>query len=272
MALSAPPDSVLITKHNLREALLQKQLHILLVGGKPVNQELALTLLSKSGHRVELATGGAEALTLCGLLPYDLILIDLEMREPDGLEVTRLIRQRERTGGRHTPIVAITSGTAGEVRQRCLAAGMDDCVSRPLDAGQLLAALTGILQTAAENQPVPSGPPEPVDYAHALATADGWIIETIGQDFLDDCPRQLKEIEAAIETADYATLKRTAHTLRGLAGNFNASRIEQLSRDLEDPQMESDMSKARSVYLELQAEMLALNQALASFLAQHLKT
>ncbi len=268
MALSAAPDSVLITKHNLREARLPKQLHILLVESKPADQELALTLLSKSGHRVELAASGAEALKLSGLQHYDLVLMDLEIE----LQATRQIRQRERASGQHTPIVAITTDTASEVRQRCQAAGMDDCVSRPLDVDVLHSVLTGILHSATDKQPVPSGPQEPVDYAHALETADVWIIETIGQDFLDDCPRQLKEIETAIETADPAILKRTAHTLRGLAGNFNASRIEQLTRDLEDPQMESDMSKARSVYLELQAEVLALNKALENFLAQHNKT
>jgi CheY-like chemotaxis protein/HPt (histidine-containing phosphotransfer) domain-containing protein len=272
MALSAPPDSVLITKHNLKEAQLHRQLHILLVEDKPADQELTVSLLSKSGHRVELAANGAEALTLSGLQPYDLILIDLEMKELDGLEVTRLIRLSERTRGQHTAIVAITAGTASEVRQRCQAAGMDDCLSRPLDVDALLAVLTGILHSDADNQPVQSGPQEPADYAHALETADGWIIETIGQDFLDDSPRQLKEIESAIETADYAILKRTAHTLRGLAGNFNASRIEQLTRDLELPEMENDKRKARTVYLELQAEMLALNKALENFLAQHHKT
>jgi CheY-like chemotaxis protein len=272
MALSAPPDSVLITKHNLREARLHKQLHILLMEDKPVDQELALTLLSKSGHRVELAANGAEVLKLSGVQRYDLVLMDLERLESDGIETTRQMRQSERASGQHTPIVAITAGTASEVRQRCRAAGIDDCVSRPLDVDALLAVLSGILHSAADNQPVPSGPQEPVDYARALETADVWIIETIGQDFLDDCPRQLKEIETAIETADHAILKRTAHTLRGLAGNFNASRIEQLTRDLEDPPMERNMSKARSVYLELQAEVLALNKALENFLAQHHKT
>jgi two-component system, sensor histidine kinase and response regulator len=272
MALSAPPDSVLITKHNLREAQLHKQLQILLVEDKPADQELALTLLSKSGHRVELAANGAEAIKLFEAQRFDLILLDLERMEPDALEVTRLMRERERDSGQHTAIVAITAGTASEVRQRCQAAGVDDCVCRPLEVDALLAVLTGILQRSADNPPAPSDPQEPVDYAHALETADGWIIETIGQDFLNDSPRQLKEIESAIETADHAILKRTAHTLRGLAGNFNASRIEQLTRDLELPEMESDKSKARTVYLELQAEMLALNKALENFLAQHVKT
>ena len=272
MALSAPPDSVLITKHNLKDARLQKQLHILLVEDNPIDQELAVALLSKSGHRVELAANGAEALELSGSQRFDLVLMDLEMMELDNLQATRLIRQRERANGQHTPIVAITTGAASEVQQRCRAVGIDDCVARPLDVDSVLAVLTGILHTAADRQPVPSGPPEPVDYAGALATADVWVIETIGQDFLDDCPRQLKEIEAAIETADYAILKRAAHTLRGLAGNFNASRIEQLTRDLEHPQMKNDMTKARSVYLELQAEILALNKALEIFLAQLAKT
>ena len=272
MALSAPPDSVLITKHNLREAQLHKQLHILVVESKPADQEMAATRLSKSGHRVELAASGVEALDLTASQQYDLVLLDLEMMQLDDLQTARLMRQRDQDNNHHTPIVGITTGDAAAVRQRCQAAGMDDCISRPLDVDVLVALLSGILHSAADEPPLPSGPTDPVDYVHALETADAWIIETIGQDFLDDCPRQLNQIQAAIETADYAVLKRTAHTLRGLAGNFNASRIEQLTRDLEDPEMESNISKAQPVYLALQAETAALNKALAAFLAQRSPT
>lgn len=272
MALNAPTDSVLITKHNLNESPLQKQLTILLVEEDLLDQKLSVNLLSKSGHRVDLAANGVEALKMSEAHSYDVILMDLEMTEMGGLEAARRIRERERASGQHTPIIALTAGAASEDQQRYLEAGMDDCVSRPLDAEQLLVVLTKAFPSPADNKPVQSAAQEAVDYAHALNTADVWVIETIGQDFLDDCPRQLKEIEQAIETADHASLRRTAHTLRGLVGNFNASRIEQLTRDLEHPEMDGDVTQARSVYSQLQAEIEALNQALVNFLAQRPKT
>ena len=268
IALGAQPDSVLITKHNLKESRLQKKLDILLAEDNAVNQKLAVTLLSKWGHKIDVVTDGIQAVERSLQHKYDVILMDLQMPQMGGFEATRLIRERERDHGRHTPIVAMTANAMSEDHQRCLDAGMDDYISKPLDTERLRSMLESLTPIAAQSTP-PSTDREPVfDYAQALTSADSWVIETIGQAFLDDCPRQMKEIEDAIRAGEHATLMRSAHTLRGLVGNFNARRIEDLARELEHQEAAADMSHAASLYVKLLAEVEALNEALTKLLAQ----
>ena len=183
--------------------------------------------------------------------------MDLQMPEMGGLEATHLIRARELAQGRHTPIVAMTANAMSEDRQRCLDAGMDDYLSKPLDTGRLRTLLAGLRPAAA--QPMPGA----FDYSDGLAKAEAWVIATIGQDFLDDCPQQLCALKAAIDAGDGATLSRLAHTLRGLAGNFNARPVVDLALALE----QQHLSGAPSVYAQLHAETVAMNRALAGFLA-----
>jgi CheY-like chemotaxis protein len=268
MALSARSDSVLITRHNLKESRLQKQLFILLVEGDQAKQKLVASVLFKWGHRVVFADGGAQAVEKSQHHIYDLILMDLEMAGMGGIEATRLIRERELAQGQHTSIVAMIAGDSPQDQQRCLAAGMDDCITKPLDTERLGALLENILPATVQAQTVKSGQSNEFDYAAALGAADAWVIETIGQDFLDDCPRQMKEIEDALHAAEFASLRRSAHTLRGLAGNFNATRIAELASELEQFDNEADVPEAGLVYSRLQSEIEALNRALVDFLAQ----
>jgi CheY-like chemotaxis protein len=113
-------------------------LRILLAEDNPVNQKLAMRLLEKRGHRVTLAASGREALTWVERASFDVILMDVQMPDMDGLESTRCIRERERSSGVYTPIIALTAHTMKGDRERCLAAGMDAFVHKPIDAVQFL--------------------------------------------------------------------------------------------------------------------------------------
>ncbi len=268
IALGAQPDSVLITRHNLKESRLQKQLHILLAEDNAINQKLAVTLLSKWGHTIDIVSDGIQAVKMSAQHSYDVILMDLQMPQMSGFEATGLIRARERDQGRHTPIVAMTANAMSDDHQRCLDAGMDDYISKPLDTERLRSMLESISPSTAESAPPSPDRESAFDYAQALAAADAWVIETIGQAFLDDCPRQMKEIEDAIAAGAHATLVRSAHTLRGLVGNFNARPIEDLARALEHQEAAADMTHAAGTYAELGAEVAALKQALEKLLAQ----
>lgn len=231
-----------------------------------VNQKLAVTLLSKWGHRIDVVSNGVQAVERSRQHTYDVILMDLQMPEMGGFEATRLIRGREQ--GLHTPIVAMTANAMSKDHQRCLDAGMDDYISMPLDTERLRAVLEVIIPASPETGSLPANLEPDFDYTQALVTADAWVIETIGQAFLDDCPRQMKEIEDAIQFGEHATLIRSAHTLRGLVGNFNARRIEDLARELEHQDTGSDMFKAGIVYSKLVAEIGAMNAALKNLLEQ----
>ena len=143
---SAPPqDRSLVTRHLLRER--RRNLRVLLVEDNAVNQRLAVRLLEKRGYSAVLAAHGREALNLldkAGFKGFDLVLMDVQMPEMDGLEATAAIREREKTTGAHLPIIAMTARAMKGDRERCLAAGMDGYVAKPIQAEDLLDAIDNV--------------------------------------------------------------------------------------------------------------------------------
>ncbi len=133
---------VLLTKHSLRES--RQKLSILLAEDNRVNQQLAMRLLQKRGHDVVVAEHGREALAKLESHHFDLVLMDVQMPEMDGFEATAAIRDKERANGGHLPIIAMTALTMKGDRERCLAAGMDDYVLKPIQARELFAALENV--------------------------------------------------------------------------------------------------------------------------------
>ncbi|HEX4209848.1 MAG TPA: response regulator, partial [Candidatus Binataceae bacterium] len=143
-----------VTRSTPANALLEKiSMKVLLVEDNPINQRLALRLLEKNGHHVTLAANGREALETLGRMGwnFDAVLMDIQMPEMDGLETTREIRRIESSSTRHLPIIAVTAHALKRDRERCLEAGMDDYVSKPIDSELLLRLLQGI----AESKPLP---------------------------------------------------------------------------------------------------------------------
>ncbi|HEX5364394.1 MAG TPA: DAHL domain-containing protein [Gallionella sp.] len=242
-------------------------MNVLLAEDNAVNQKLAITLLERWGNRVTLANNGREAVELSREQSFDVILMDIQMPEMGGFEATRLIREREARSGRYTPIVAMTANAASEDRQRCLDAGMDDYIAKPIAAAQLLALLQGRSAMAHQAVAPIADSSAPFDYAEAITRADPDVVESIGQAFLDSCDQTLDEIVSAIAANDDKTLSRGAHTLRGLAGYFNAARIETLSRQLEGISERGDWSQASGISRHLQGEVALLKTALAAHLA-----
>jgi CheY-like chemotaxis protein len=117
------------------------QLRILLAEDGPVNQEVAIGFLEMCGHRVTVASNGKEALTALERDPFDVVLMDLEMPEMDGLEATAAIREKEKTAGGHLPIIAMTAHALPKFRERCRSAGMDGYITKPIQANELFEAL-----------------------------------------------------------------------------------------------------------------------------------
>jgi CheY-like chemotaxis protein len=118
-----------------------RSLRVLVVDDSPVNVEVVAGLLELVGHQIERAGSGREAVEICSHQQHDVVLMDLEMYDMDGLTATAAIRQHERTLGRHTPIIALTAHTADGFENRCLAAGMDGILSKPLNPDALFALL-----------------------------------------------------------------------------------------------------------------------------------
>jgi CheY-like chemotaxis protein len=124
-----------------------RKLHVLVAEDSPVNQKLAAALVQKLGHEVVLANNGQEALSAWESQPFDLILMDIQMPEMDGLEATRKIRQKEQQRGTHVPIIAVTAHVLPEDREKCLQAGMDEYLGKPVNAKALAKVMEAVAET-----------------------------------------------------------------------------------------------------------------------------
>jgi PAS domain S-box-containing protein len=206
---------------------------ILVVEDHPVNQKLALTMLEKWGHRPVLAQDGREALDMLSTRRYDLVLMDMQMPVMDGLEATRRFRIKE--SGRRTPIVAMTANAMEGDRETCLAAGMDDYLSKPIRAADLLA----FLERYAPVREVTSD----FDYAGALAGEDREILEIVAEPFIEGFPKDVATMRNALAIGDLAVLRRSAHSIKGNCGIFGATPMVKTARIIEqhDPDRDTDL-------------------------------
>jgi len=148
-----PHPAPLITRHSIREAKHSGK--ILLAEDNAVNQTLAVRLLEKRGYTVTVAGDGRAAVEACEKNHFDIVLMDIQMPGMDGFEATAAIREKEKTTGRHLPIVAMTAHAFKSDEKRCLAAGMDGYVSKPISIAELVLVLEALMSSPApENAPV----------------------------------------------------------------------------------------------------------------------
>jgi two-component system, sensor histidine kinase and response regulator len=251
-------------------------LHILVAEDNPVNQKLAVALLEKEGHRVTLVGDGVEAVAALGRQEFNLVLMDVQMPEMDGLEATRRIRQREQGTGRRVPVIAMTAYAMKGDRELCLEAGMDAYVSKPVRAKELFAAIEALVHPAksAATPPSPAvsaAPPAPdvarLDWEVALEHLGGdrRLLRTLIQAFLAEYPRWLADIRQAIERGQAADLKRAAHNIKGSMGHFGARRAFEAAQKLEMVGRSGILAGADEARAHLEAELEYLQPALTAF-------
>jgi CheY-like chemotaxis protein len=268
---AAEPGPVRVSSHrSVNER--RRGVRILLAEDNPVNQTVALRLLTKYGHRVVVAGNGREALLALEKAPldgFDLILMDVQMPEMDGFAATAAVREREKETGSHIPIVAMTAHAMKGDRERCLAAGMDDYISKPIQAKALLdliERLTGVPAPGA-----PSGSPSAEAHEPDLKAmvdvfeGDMGLVNEIVHLFLRDCPHQCDLIREGLARGHRQIVERTAHTLKGSVSNFafpaafyNLQKLENLGR-------EGDLGEAAELFAAVEAQLETLQSSLASF-------
>jgi two-component system sensor histidine kinase/response regulator len=252
-------------------------LQILLAEDNIVNQKLAVRVLQKFGHSVTVANNGNEALNLIENEKYDLILMDVQMPEMDGFEATTTIREKEKITGAHIPIIAMTAYAMKGDRERCLEAGMDDYVSKPIQAEQLFEAIENSISDRIESmsqqsQNTTEGAEEQkleeaFNKAKVLERVEGdteLLLELMDL-FIDQCPKLLIGINDAITQNDSKALERNAHALKGSVGNFSADTVYNLALKLELMGRNNDMSGAREEYILLEKEIEQLKLAFDRF-------
>ncbi len=247
-------------------------LRVLLAEDNAVNQRLAVKVMEKRGHKVVVANNGREALAELDAQPFDLVLMDVQMPEMDGFETTAAIREREKATGAHLPIIAMTAHAMKGDRERCLAAGMDDYVAKPLNAQKLFDAITALVPRpteapAPETAPDGEDPEDVWDFDDALARVDGdeeLLGELIGL-FLADLPRWLSEIAGAVAAQDGGALEHAAHSLKGSARSLSAGACAEAAFALESRGRGKDFAHSEDSLAALQQSAAHLGDVLAAW-------
>jgi two-component system sensor histidine kinase/response regulator len=207
-----------------------RSLRILLCEDNPVNQKLAIRLLEKAGHRVSLASTGKEGLAawLSAIAPgFDLVLMDIQMPEMDGMETTTAIREREKSSGTHIPIIAMTANAMRGDKERYLAGGMDGYISKPIRPADLFAEIERCLPETERSTPMKENTPqetELIDRASLLERVEGdqELLTEMVNLFAADAPKLLAAMHEALKKGDLHLLERSAHSLKGAASNLSA--------------------------------------------------
>ncbi len=253
------------------------KLRILLAEDNPVNQHLARKILEKEGHTVLLAHNGREALAQAQAETFDVILMDVQMPEMDGLAATAAIRQQEAASGTYVPIIGVTAHAMKGDRERCLAAGMDGYVTKPVRPAALLTAIdTAVNKGPPMAKPAAQAPTDPerppaagavLDEAEltAVISGDALLLKELTGLYLQDSHRHLSEMKGAIESANLESLERAAHTLRGSAASLGGKRTADVANRVEQLAKEGNLIQARYAFAVLSEEAATFGQALSDF-------
>jgi CheY-like chemotaxis protein len=238
-----------------------RPLHILVAEDNIVNQRVAAGLLKRRGHTVTVVQNGREAVEILEREQFDIVLMDVQMPVLGGLEATAEIRARERQRGGRTRIVAMTAHAMNGDRERCIAAGMDGYVSKPLDPNMLFAAVETV------EKPAPDAAPPAVDQDALLQRLFGdeaLVADVIGL-FVADCPARLAEIKAAVDAKDGEAIRTAAHAFKGAAGNLSAAGLFDAAATLERLGAERRLNAVDAAWRRLSLEATRTIEALRTF-------
>jgi PAS domain S-box-containing protein len=247
-----------------------RRLDVLLAEDNFVNQRLAIALLQRRGHTVTTVGTGKGAVAASSVHRFDLVLMDIQMPEMSGFEATAAIRARERGTGVHLPIVAMTAHAMTGDRERCLDAGMDDYLAKPLDSRRVHVVIERAAVVAStETAPVAGDAVEEYERLLERTSGDEPLLAEILRLFLDELPSQVHQIRAALDAGDYDVLRRTAHALKGAASNFNASAVVEAAQTLEHMGSAGELGDSEPAWEILRAETALLATLLEKHSASH---
>jgi len=269
------------TRHTAREALpdfANQKARILLAEDNITNQQVALGILKKLGLSADAVANGREAIEALKTLPYDLVLMDVQMPEVDGMEATRQIRGgQSRAPNRDIPIIAMTAHAMQGDKERCLDAGMNDYVAKPVSPSALAEALhkwlpkqegqTRSQEPAEESQKAEEGhDPSPVVFDRAgmleRLMGDEELANELIEPFLADMPGQIEALRSYLEAGDAAGAERLAHTIKGAAANMGGEALRALAFEMEKAGKAGDLESMKRRLDELDTTFEELKQAM----------
>ncbi|HYW81201.1 MAG TPA: response regulator, partial [Thermoguttaceae bacterium] len=254
-----------------QEAVAGRSLQVLLAEDSLVNQKLAIGLLKRRGHRVVVANNGVEAIAAWQSQPLDLIIMDVQMPEMDGLDATAAIREAEKKTGRHIPIVAMTAHAMKGDRERCLEVGMDQYMSKPIRAAVLfetIESLAGTSDPNADSGAETRSTDRVVDWAAAMRTVKGdrELLRDVVEAFLEETPRLMNSIRQAIADGNAEALRIAAHALKGAVRYLGAGRAYGLALDIERMAREGDLANAPATLGSLETQMAQIDPLLEDYM------
>ena len=263
----------------------RKEWRVLIAEDNRTNQMVAAGMLNMNGCSCEFATNGREALDAVRTREFDLILMDCSMPEMDGYEATRLIRQHEAGGSRHTPILAMTANTQLGDAEKCLAAGMDDYLAKPITLAELRQKLAHWLTHASAPQAhlregahaheaqaahegidthaAIDGPLDPVIFVKLREIMGAQLPQALSP-FLEDTPGYLSALETAVGADDHERARAQAHAIKGSAGNLGAAQLAALAKQAEEYAIDGQSAQIAPLLARLRLAYDAVAHALAA--------
>ncbi len=252
-----------------------RKARILLTEDNITNQQVALGMLKKLGLRADVAANGLEALNALETLPYDLILMDVQMPEIDGIEATQFIRESG-TAYSQIPIIAMTAHAMHGDQKRFLAAGMNDCVTKPVSPQALATALDKWLPAENESDREHTGGEE-ISFNIAYLSSDIFdrasmmvrlmddsdLVRTVVEGFLEDMPRQITALKGYLEIGDTTGAEHQAHTIKGASAIVGGKRMQEVALDIQKAAGTGDLHTARKLETELSAQFGLLRQVIS---------
>jgi two-component system sensor histidine kinase/response regulator len=249
-------------------------LKVLIAEDNRFNQQVIQRLLERRGHTARVVLNGRETLAALERNAFDLLLLDVNMPEMDGFEVIRTIREREKTSGNHLRVIALTALSGKRDRERCIEAGMDEFLGKPVRAAEVYAALERVLAVHPKAQPdAPRGSPALIDPAIMLSgcAGDAALLADMIQLFEDEAPELLARVEAAVRSSDTEQLRTVAHALRGLISAFSPS-VSRAAEVLEQLAIEGRAGEAGDPYQTLNHAVQNLRAALPTLTIENLRS
>jgi|GEM_PF-1997168 len=262
---------------DLWNSFSQFSMPILVADDNITNQKIATGILRKLGLQADCVSDGAEALQILGVVPYSLVLMDLHMPEMDGLEATRRIRQAE-AGNNRVPIIAMTASAMESDRHDCMAAGMDDYVSKPIMPRALAEVLKKWLVAPAHSAVIQDSVPqnnltimpEPIAPIFDISTlldrvmGDASLAQQLLDSFLDDMPRQMQSLMNFVEGGSIQSIAKQAHQIQGAVGNVGGQAMRAVAIDVEHAGMAGDLAAVKAQMDNLNTQFVRLREAIAS--------
>ncbi len=263
-------DAELVTRHTLQGSHRTPAkmgtfpgARVLLVEDNPVNQKVARIMLENLRCSVELANNGREAVEMSENISYDLIFMDCQMPEMDGYEAAQKIRQRESTGNIHIPIVAMTAHAMGEAREKCIDAGMDDYISKPVQSNVLSQTMKKYLLNFFRDESAPvkkesstkkEGAPVDLSRLKDIFGDNLTVIQELVGIYITDTKQHIEKLKPEVDSKNAEFIRKKAHSIKGASANIGAVRLQKLAANLEQSGINEELANVSEIYSNLQAE------------------